>query len=95
MKSYTVLSMRAPDAKVHYKSRASDFARTYRLGYHHDPGDFREQPQAYASIDDAAGAARRLNVTRHRRKLPPLNTVLIYVRIGSVSFRPDADEEMP
>jgi transcriptional regulator with XRE-family HTH domain len=84
-----------PTDYLHYKSRASDFTRAYRLGYHHDPGDFREQPQAYGSIDDAAGAARRLNVTRHRRKLPPLNTVLIYVRIGSVSFRPDADEEMP
>jgi transcriptional regulator with XRE-family HTH domain len=84
-----------PTDYLHHKSRASDFVRAYRLGYYHYPGDFREQPQAYASIGDAAGAARRLNVTRHRRKLPPLDTVLIYVRIGSVSFRPDAEEEMP
>lgn len=78
-----------------YKSRVSDFARVYRLGYHDDPGDFRKQPRAYASIDDATGTARRLSVTRHRKKLAPLDTLLIYVRIGSVSFQPDADEEMP
>jgi len=30
-----------------------------------------------------------------RGKLPPLNTVLIYVRIDSVSFRSDADKDMP
>jgi len=74
---------------------ATVFERAYRLGYYHDLGDFREQLRAYASIEDAAEAARRLNVTRQRRKLLPLNTVLIYVRFGSVSFRADADEEMP
>ena len=56
---------------------------------------FREQRWAHASTDDFAGAARRINVPRRRRKLPLHNTVLIYVRIGSVRFRPHADEEMP
>jgi hypothetical protein len=77
------------------KSRASDFACVNRLGYYHDPRDFREQLRAFASMDDVAGAVRRLSVTRQRRKLLLFNTVLIYVRVGSVSFRPDADAKMP
>ena len=74
-----------------YKSRPSDFLRLYRLGYFHNPGDFRERPQAYGSMDKATSAARVLNVTRDRKGQPLLDTVLIYVRLGSVAFRPDEE----
>jgi HTH-type transcriptional regulator, competence development regulator len=74
-----------------YKSRASDFGRLYRLGYHHDPGDFRELPRTYGLLDQATGNARMLNATRRSKRLPPIDTVLIYVRLGNVAIRSDAD----
>jgi transcriptional regulator with XRE-family HTH domain len=76
-----------------YKSRATDFTRIYRLGYYHDHGDFRELPRAYGHMDEATGAARTLNAARQSKGLPPLNTVLIYVRLGSAGFRSDAREQ--
>jgi transcriptional regulator with XRE-family HTH domain len=75
-----------------YKSRASDFGRLYRLGYHHDPGDFRELPRTYGLLDLATGDARMLNATRRSKRLPLLDTVLIYVRLGHVPFRTDEEE---
>lgn len=39
-----------------YKSRVSDFAKLYRLGYHHDPGDFRELPRTCGLLDQATSA---------------------------------------
>ena len=77
----------------HYKSRASDFARLHRLGYYHGHGDFRELPRVYSDMDEATAAARTLNTARQSKGLPPLNTVLIYVRLGSAAFRPDAEEQ--
>jgi hypothetical protein len=59
------------------------------------PGDFREQQRTYGSIDEAASIARTLNAPRQRKELPPLDTMLIYVRLGSVSFRPDPDQVTP
>ena len=75
-----------------YKSRPSDLTRLYRLGYFHDPGDFRELPRVYGHMDHATGAVRSLNASRRAKSLPPLNTICIYVRVGSVAFRPDEEE---
>jgi len=69
-----------------YRSRASDFARLYRLGYYDGPGDFREQQRAYATLDEAAATAATLNAARHSKGLKSLDTVSIYVRMGHVSF---------
>ena len=74
-----------------YKSRPSDLTRLYRLGYFHDPGDFRELPQVYGQMDQATGAVRSLNASRQAKGLPLLNTICIYVRVGSVAFRPDEE----
>src|SRR5689334_20837819 len=38
-------------------SRASDFIRLYRLGYHHKPGDFRELATSYYSVAEAVHGA--------------------------------------
>lgn len=72
-----------------YKSRPSDLTRLYRLGYYHDPGDFREHSTTYGLLDDATTAARILNTTRHSKRLPLLDTVLLYVRFGSIRFSRD------
>ncbi len=69
-----------------YKSRASDFARLYRLGYYEDPGDFREQQRAFSTLDEAAATAATLNAARHSRRLKVFDTVSIYIRMGHVSF---------
>ena len=86
-----------PADYVLYKSRASDFSRLYRLGFYHDPGDFKEHTATYDSIDDAAYMARRLNTGRQKKLLKPFNTVCIYVRMGSVTFDPNPapDEKEP
>jgi transcriptional regulator with XRE-family HTH domain len=76
-----------------YKSRASDFERLYRLGYHHDPGDFRELPRTYGLLDQATGDARTLNATRRSKRLPPIDTVLIYARLGNVAVRSGAQRQ--
>ena len=74
-----------------YRSRPSDLARLYRLGYFHNPGDFRELQRAYDLMDQVTGAVRSLNVSRRERSLPPLNTICIYMRVGSIVFRPDEE----
>jgi hypothetical protein len=74
-----------------YKSQPSDLTRLYRLGYFHDPGDFRELPRVYGQMDQATGAVRSLNTSRRAKSLPTLNTICIYVRVGSVAFRPDEE----
>jgi transcriptional regulator with XRE-family HTH domain len=74
-----------------HQCRAADFARLYRLGYHHGPGDFREQLKPYGSIDGATADARSQNSMRQTKGLPPLDTVLIYVRLGYAGVRTDAD----
>jgi hypothetical protein len=76
-----------------YKSRASDFERLYRLGYHHEPRDFWEQQRAYESIDQAINAARTLNSARQLKRLRPLDTGLIYARLGYITFEPDEEEQ--
>ena len=76
-----------------YRSRPSDLARLYRLGCFHDPGDFREIPRVYDQMDQATGAVRSLNVSRRAKSLPPLDTICIYVRVGSVAFQPDEEGE--
>jgi transcriptional regulator with XRE-family HTH domain len=78
-----------------YKSRASDIEWLYRLGFHRDPGDFRELARTYGSLDEATGAARLLNTTRKVRGQPLIRTVLVYVRLTSIGFRPDSDEVRP
>jgi transcriptional regulator with XRE-family HTH domain len=75
-----------------YKSRASDLGKLYRLGYHHDPGDFRELPRTYGLIGQANSAANALNFTRRSKRRPPLDTVLIYVRLANVAVHPDVEE---
>lgn len=81
-----------PSEIVPYKTRASDPGRLYRLGYHRGPGDFRELPRVYGGMDEATGVARTLSAARRKRGVVPLDTVLIYARVGYVVFRPDEEE---
>jgi transcriptional regulator with XRE-family HTH domain len=76
-----------------YKSRPSDSTRLYRLGYFHDPGDFRELPRAYSHMNEATDAVRSLNAARQAKALPLVNTITTYVRVGSVSFRLDEEDQ--
>jgi len=76
-------------------SRPSDFARLFRLGYHHKPGDFRELPATYYSVPESTHAAAILNAQRHTRGVALLDTVCIYVRLDSVGLRPDSGKEAP
>lgn len=88
-----VTALRAePDEYGSYPSRASDFVRLYRLGYLHGPGDFREQNRPYGTVDEATGGATSLNLARRTKGVAPLDTVLIYVRLGyvQVDVRPEA-----
>jgi hypothetical protein len=71
----------------------SDLARLYRLGYFRGHGDFRELPAAYFPLDQATAAARTLNATRHSNRMPLIDTVLLYVRFGSIRFQPDTATE--
>jgi transcriptional regulator with XRE-family HTH domain len=66
-----------------YKSRTSDLAKLYRLGYHPDVGEFCELPRTYDHIDAALLAARMLNDTRRLRGRPLLDTVTTYVRLAN------------
>ena len=72
-----------------YKTRASDLAKLFRLGYYHKVGDFRELSTTYDSVAAATYAARKLNEQRQARGVALLDTILIYVRLSSVVFRPD------
>ena len=76
-----------------YPSRASNFERLYRLGYHHKIGDFREQEKTYGSIAEATHTAERLNKQRHERGVKLLDTVTTYVRMGYVKFNWQPGEE--
>jgi hypothetical protein len=77
------------------QSRASDFTRLFRLGYHHKPGDFRELATPYYSVAEAVHAAGKLNAQRYTRGVALLDTVTVYIRLDYVSFRPDPDKEVP
>ena len=76
-----------------YKSRPSDLARLHRLGYFHDPGDFRELPRIYESLDQATADARKINVVRINKGAVPIDSLTIYVRVGyvRVDVRPEAE----
>jgi hypothetical protein len=76
-----------------YRSRPSDLARLYRLGYFHDPGDFRELSPAYSSLDHATADARKFNPVRASKGSPPIDTLTIYVRVGHIWV--DAQPETP
>ena len=76
-----------------YKSRASDFVKLYRLGYHPDPGEFRELPRVYSHIDEAMAIAKTLNATRRLRRLLPLDTVTTYVRLGNAAVQSDKEQQ--
>ena len=78
---------RADPADTLHPSRPSDFARLFRLGYHHKPGDFRELSTPYYSIFEATPAAAKLNAQRHTRGVALLDTVCVYVRLDYVSLR--------
>jgi transcriptional regulator with XRE-family HTH domain len=84
-----------------YKSRASDFERLYRLGYHENPADFRKMQRTYGTVDAATADARKLNVARRKKERKTLDTVCIYVRMGYLGFRwrpegePDAKQVAP
>lgn len=67
-------------------SRSFDFVRLYRLGYHHKPGDFREQEKTYASASEAVQAAGKLNQPREQRGLGLFDTVCLYVRLGHMNL---------
>jgi transcriptional regulator with XRE-family HTH domain len=84
-----VAAWRADPTDTLQGARPSDFVRLMRLGYHHRPGDFRELPSAYYSVAEATHAAGRLNAQRHTRGVALLDTVCVYVRLDSVSLRPD------
>jgi transcriptional regulator with XRE-family HTH domain len=84
-----------------YNSRASDFERLYRLGYHENPGDFREMQRTYGTVDAATADARKLNAARRKKERKTLDTICIYIRMGSIGFKwrpegePDAREVAP
>jgi transcriptional regulator with XRE-family HTH domain len=84
-----VAAWRADPTDTLHQSRPSDFPRLFRLGYHHKPGDFRELPTVYYSVAESTLAAAKLNAQRHSRGVALLDTVSIYVRLDSVSFRPE------
>jgi len=67
-----------------YRSRVSDLAKLYRLGYFVHPGDFRELPTTYSLVETATDAARELNIRRQQKRSTLLNTVCIYVRLGHI-----------
>ena len=69
-----------------YKSRPSEFARLYRLGYYHKAGDFREQDRTYPSEAAALHVAGQLNVQRQARGVAPLDTMTLYIRMGYSHF---------
>jgi transcriptional regulator with XRE-family HTH domain len=78
-----------------YKTRPSDFARLYRLGYYHKVGDFREQERTYGSEAQALHTARKLNEQRQQRHVRLLDTLTTYVRLGSLRFQADPNEVTP
>jgi hypothetical protein len=78
-----------------YKSRPSDMARLHRLGYFHDPGDFRELPRAYDSLDHATADARKINITRVSKGDVLVNFLTIYLRVGHIQVDPTPEEESP
>jgi transcriptional regulator with XRE-family HTH domain len=84
-----VAACRADPTDTLQQSRPSDFARVFRLGYHHKPGDFRELPTAYCSVAESTHAAAKLNAQRLARGVALLDTVTVYVRLDYVSLRPD------
>jgi transcriptional regulator with XRE-family HTH domain len=89
-----VSAWRADQTDILHQSRPCDFARLFRLAYHHRPGDFRELPTAYYSVAESTQAAAKLNAQRHTRGVALLDTVCIYVRLDSVSLRPDKGERV-
>jgi transcriptional regulator with XRE-family HTH domain len=70
--------------------RAHDFARLFRLGYHHNPRDFRELATSYYSVAEATHAAATLNAQRCARGEAALDTVCMYLRLDYVSLRSDS-----
>jgi transcriptional regulator with XRE-family HTH domain len=89
-----IAAWRADSTDTLQQSRPSDFARLYRLGYHQKPGDFRELPTPYYSVAESTHAATKLNAQRHTRGVALLDTVCIYVRLDSVSLRPELGERV-
>ena len=75
-----------------YKSRPSEFARLYRLGYYHKAGDFREQDRTYLSAAAAMHVAGQLNVQRQARGVAPFDTITLYIRMGYSHFTWNPDE---
>jgi transcriptional regulator with XRE-family HTH domain len=84
-----------PSDRGVYKSRASDFARLYRLGYHHKPGDFRELDRTYDHLPIATHTAQRLNEQRRSRGVAPLDTVCTYVRLDYSRLDESGQEVQP
>jgi transcriptional regulator with XRE-family HTH domain len=80
------------DADALHATRASDFVRLYRLGYHHKPGDFRELGASYYSAPEAAHAAGKLNGQRHARGMALIDTICVYVRLDYVSLRAESGQ---
>ena len=78
-----------------YKSRPSELARIYRLGYFHDPGDFRETPRVYESLDHAITDAREKGPARANKGKPPIDTLTIYVRVGYIRVDAGPETELP
>jgi transcriptional regulator with XRE-family HTH domain len=80
------------DADTLHATRAADFTRLYRLGYHHKPGDFRELGASYYSVPEAAHAAGKLNGQRHARGVALIDTICVYVRLDYVSLGSDSGQ---
>ena len=85
-----IAAWRADPTDTLHNSRHSDFARLFRLGYHHKPGDFRELPTVYYSVAESTHAAGKLNAQRHTRGVALLDTVCVYVRLESLSLRSES-----
>lgn len=84
-----ISAWRADPTDTLHRSRPSDFARLFRLGYHRTPGDFHEWPTSHYSVAESMHAARRLNAQRYSRGVVLLDTICVYVRLDSVSLRAD------
>ena len=77
-----------------YKSRPSDLARIYRLGYFYDPGDFRELPRTYELLDHATADARQINPARINQGKPPASVLTIYLRVGNIGIDTTPETEL-
>lgn len=87
-----IAAWRADPTDTLHHSRMSDFARLYRLGYHHTSGQFLELSGSYYFVAEAIQAAVKFNAQRRTRGVALLDTVCVYVRLDYMNLRADAKQ---